>query len=879
MAEEIVPYLQYEDGLVLHNGLPVRWMTEMTEMIDDYDIILHFSDDWKSVNGTYNYTAFCAPTAALGGDLPSGNYVWSTKIYPNRGKNGPFGKRHGLGRKHTSAAPTHTKAGTSAQMKASDSHSPMETFWFDDGVTNVAVVMPYTSALGEYYVGLKSDNIAGPIDFTNHGASGASEVVQMIVPNMSSMLWSFNASNFSAFRNIYAPNTVNISACDYTYDDEYTGGVRPVEFENVYIPNAVYGPFTSWNPIDNTISGLKSIKNVNMGHMVFNGNNIGSAYHIDGLTASGCVNYSTSGIAKNIICIGNANAGGTPSIALTGASGERLQCGYDGYDPSTFGGYPIRLVGCHISGITGAVTAVNSDLSGVKVTLANKIGNFNNTKVDGLSGHAITATNGSYLKDWYQPSGISHISGSTVENYNGGYSSTAYFDAGTSAKGTITGGHIIMTDAVNAGFTDVSARSVTMNNLSANNIYASGSVRLDNCQVNEIPDAKYVTAANTTVNKVNTTDLNTTGSTYGSATCDTLHADNTSFDYLKVNNLMYVTACTANTSEVNASAAFITSSDWGDLSVGNLNVTASKLGNVSASGTCNFNNVSAGDVNAGNGTINLSGDVQCHDVTAKNIVPISTFTANKLTTSSVSGIVGNINEIYCNDATFTSANTFTGPFTAENSVIVRNNAPCYSSFSSKNVYVTGNTVKEFTASNSAEMSGYSGTAYIGSGYLRNAVSTAQPAIPAPTITVGKYLRVYNYGSSAYRKPDVNISAEETLNCISADYSFGNIKLSSDHLENVLNKISAYGNSYVSGGWITAYGTYDLARNGDITIGAACVKADLRYVNFINSRSETIISGNTYSQGPIKSIYLPTTASAAFGTIRRNGNSYMPIYWV
>lgn len=382
-------YLQYEDGFVLHNGLPVRWKTEMG---DTYDIILHFSQDW-----TGGYTGFAALQQNVHNDF---QYAHSYKLLPNDGERGYFGKKHQLSRKYTTSAATHTKAGSnSAAMKAADPLSPAETFWFGSGnnIPCTAVVFPYVqNPSADFYVGLNTTAISA-IDFTNHGSGGHCEVVQMYVPDMTNMPYSLNASNFSALRNIYGPKVTNGLNCFLTYDDEFSGGIKPKVFENIYLPSIINSSATFYD--------VSEVKNTCIN---------GSTIEMDN---NGIVNGFTGGelIAYRDVDISNATAryGITArNSTATNVSSSRLSA--------------------YNSTISNAKLSTNSNVGSVSA-------NFENTTATNVSGIFNQVYNSS-LGSW--STSATYVSAKNSE-FNGLTAST-FIDAGGGNKITnlkLNGGH------------------------------------------------------------------------------------------------------------------------------------------------------------------------------------------------------------------------------------------------------------------------------------------------------------------------------------------------------------------------------------------------------------------------------------------------------
>lgn len=229
MADENA-YLQYEDGLVLHNGLPVKWVTAASayESWKDFDIIIE-RYDCDIPNYNYNYVGFSVP---LRGGRNNQVYSFSPYYWNNdadvtyrnasarwgtaiREHNGDIQMKTSPGK----ACDIICKTGTWAQITGTDPKIPSEE------LSNSAIGYLYpTSAGNHYFFGVKFGNNYGTPnvpDLTNHGkptsAGGWAIIHKLYAPNCSSFDYSMNASNYSAIKNVYAPLA--------SAKDEYSAGV------------------------------------------------------------------------------------------------------------------------------------------------------------------------------------------------------------------------------------------------------------------------------------------------------------------------------------------------------------------------------------------------------------------------------------------------------------------------------------------------------------------------------------------------------------------------------------------------------------------------------------------------------------------------------
>lgn len=600
MAEENA-YLQYNDGFVLHNGLPVKWLTEMG---DTYDIIIHFSQDWDS----WNYTGFAAQYDNVHNDF---EYAHSYKLLPNQGERGYFGKKAQLSRKRTSAAPTHLKYGAnSAAMKAADPYSPAETFWFGSANNKPcsAVVFPYnTNPSADYYVGLNT-TATSAIDFTNHGDEGMCEIVQMYVPNMTSLLWSLNTCNFSAVRNLYGPNVTNASAIFQTFDNEFTGRDTIKVLENIYLPKASY--------ID-SLENLSAIKNVTARlSATMNGD-----YEVENFSGNTLRTIGNgSGTIKNV----KANVSAYSAFA-NGVTGN-----------------PLLFIDSDVHNISAfAFSAQRTSGSNVKCDLFNSTG----SNIEHITANSAYFNNSNLVFD--------KVSGNFIDN--GGtnnitatvkipYQTSAKLYSGTSLSGSISGiGDVLLSgcDLSNCSFvegTSINANSVTAQNI--NNIYnranlTNVSATNITASVSQLALAHYaLVGTNITADNL---IVNGSAALY-SATLGDVHithynhenTDTTKFINCTVNNVYcntgtceFTKGSTANMVSSNYYAR-LSGSSAGNIYAGGANITASTVtGNIiTTGGTYLTSGSHAYDISSNDYA------VQIYNSTAHNVTAVN-FTANE----------------------------------------------------------------------------------------------------------------------------------------------------------------------------------------------------------------------------------------------------------
>lgn len=210
MAEENA-FLDYNDGLVIHNGLPVKWSVDGS-VFKNFDLILEMNN-FNSIYDGVSFQKRCTfgtPGSATDSwvsqtpesILQGASAYWGTEI---KEINGDVKLKTNKNQKCEIVY----KAGGSATIHNTYPRLPSEGF-----MANVyGVVFP--SAQNHYYVGVKfPDNYGCPdmMDLTNHGSSangGYSTIQKLYGPNVSSCQGMMNASNYSAMKNVYLPKVID----------------------------------------------------------------------------------------------------------------------------------------------------------------------------------------------------------------------------------------------------------------------------------------------------------------------------------------------------------------------------------------------------------------------------------------------------------------------------------------------------------------------------------------------------------------------------------------------------------------------------------------------------------------------------------------------
>lgn len=258
MAEEINSYLQYNDGFVLHNGLPVKWLLHQPEWVD-YPIIIHFGDDWSG-----SYKGVTIPNR---GTTYNKMPAWSNRI--KKTSSGIFLDLASGNGGYCSTGTISVQPTWSATTAANASY-PVESYeWqFTSGQGFRTFSYPTSGTSGmhtDHYFGVDA-TLTRNADLTNHGHAGKSEIIRYYMPDATSLAFTFNASNYSAIRNVYAPNVTNISGWFNGVDENYgTSSSNIKELENITLlsidDEAVVND-SATRTFGNPLNPVSSVKNV-----------------------------------------------------------------------------------------------------------------------------------------------------------------------------------------------------------------------------------------------------------------------------------------------------------------------------------------------------------------------------------------------------------------------------------------------------------------------------------------------------------------------------------------------------------------------------------------------------------------------------------------
>ena len=229
---EASAFLDYNDGFVLHNGLPVTWVTAASAISkwEDFDLIIErcgggnysgFTVPYKysNMSGFPNYTS---PVPAS--IMTDATARWGHEIATISGD---------------------VKMKTNKYMACDIVHNPHGP-WPKEGqagtIDNYGYAYP--SAAGDhYFVGVKFPEDYGVPnypDLTNYGSGGSaySVIHKLRAPNSTMFQCMVNASNYTAMKNVYMPN-------GSLYNAGINGNAPPsmasrrecILFENIYMPN------------------------------------------------------------------------------------------------------------------------------------------------------------------------------------------------------------------------------------------------------------------------------------------------------------------------------------------------------------------------------------------------------------------------------------------------------------------------------------------------------------------------------------------------------------------------------------------------------------------------------------------------------------------
>jgi hypothetical protein len=364
MAEENA-YLQYNDGFVLHNGLPVKWIANSADLYNDYDLII------EQTNPNYAYEGFTIPItyttsgnawfnqgsvarAAISG--ASAGWGLSTAMIDGDVKIKSYNKPAQV--VHKTGTPTTV---TSTSPKIPTEYSGTKTRAYSDVY---GVVYPKNQ--NHFFIGVKFANnygVPSMPDLTNHGNAGGTSVIHKIrAPRAGSFLGMINASNYTAVKNVYAPNLSNTAMGLNHLDEEYgTPSVKTRLFENWYIPAATFltqnaaQTNTAWSAnvfVSDTsakgitaaeviMNNLKQFEDINANFITGVGDagyttakDVSAAYdlslngfkNIDNITAGRNLTLNAiSSDVNNITVIGSANFNQVKSVSGLSAASAKLE--------------------------------------------------------------------------------------------------------------------------------------------------------------------------------------------------------------------------------------------------------------------------------------------------------------------------------------------------------------------------------------------------------------------------------------------------------------------------------------------------------------------------------------------------------------------------
>lgn len=243
MAEENA-FLDYNDGFVLHNGLPVKWIANSADLYNDYDLIIEQS------NPNYAYEGFTIPISYT----TSGN-AWFNQSTSARAAISGASAGWGLStamidgdvkiKSYNKPAQVVHKTGTPTTVTSTSPKIPTEYSGTKTRAYSDVYGVIYPKNQNHFFIGVKFANnygVPSMPDLTNHGNAGGTSVIHKIyAPHAGSFLGMINASNYTAVKNVYAPNLV-ITAMGLNHLDEEYGvpAVKTRLFENWYIPNATF---------------------------------------------------------------------------------------------------------------------------------------------------------------------------------------------------------------------------------------------------------------------------------------------------------------------------------------------------------------------------------------------------------------------------------------------------------------------------------------------------------------------------------------------------------------------------------------------------------------------------------------------------------------
>lgn len=420
MAEEN-SFLQYGDGLALHNGLPVKWVTAASAITkwEDFDIIIerqHVGTSKKGftipyiytgMSGFENYRANTPRTTMSEATARWGNEIATidgdVKLKTNKYLSADIQNWSGR------VIDIHASAGIPCEGLAG----------------NVDIYGYYYPNTEHFFIGVKfADDYGVPDlpDLTNFGDGGSaySVIHKLNAPNASNFKSMMNASNYTAMKNVYMPSGSLRNAGINGYSNGFPSKRTCEYFENIYMPlGYLENNFTTsadWSTckLENitaknvTAAGIivpnLSAENINAGTIKFTSGTLNNASVRSFISANSnnavMINVSAVDLITKSASAYDSTFGTIDADNITSNTGTFVRCNFSGTSANISGNFD--FTNCYfkdttIGGTTAKIVNINH-CSGDKVTIGGiKMSGSNiNCTFDNVNSLKL---NGTYLKN------------------------------------------------------------------------------------------------------------------------------------------------------------------------------------------------------------------------------------------------------------------------------------------------------------------------------------------------------------------------------------------------------------------------------------------------------------------------------------------------
>lgn len=411
---DTISYLEHDDGLVLHNGLPVRWA--LGPSVSDFDYIVEFEDCYPT-SGYLGWTHTSAGMASTGYFATmSGGVSSDPKLYVNKGTATPTlitDSANGFVNNRRVSINVPSSAGSNTYTRAVHSYKLDE--------------MP-----SHYYIGWKWANGLGvPRDMAIHThavKTGKAKILKFRSNYNAEVALGASASNFTDIMNVSAPNYKKTSNPYAVIGDNKYSNTALTGIENFYTPRLS-------EPIFGQNQPLKRVVHLTAYNMTFPagleyGYDISGSYILDGNLGYRYLRFQgVNGHLEKVYC--------DTLISITGNNADvkdasAYKMDFSGRFASTDN---IKCTSSHFTSVSGSINGIDNPVSAIFYGNNTCTGSMSTTHLSIGSNCILTAANINATSAWC--SGGSRVDGiSATKTFRGNsanigkcYANTAYLTA------------------------------------------------------------------------------------------------------------------------------------------------------------------------------------------------------------------------------------------------------------------------------------------------------------------------------------------------------------------------------------------------------------------------------------------------------------------